>query len=132
MYKKNFIKLQNVFHLYIQICILGNERLFFDVFINLFLKSIEASSVKQQLIYCIFETFMTSIYEKKNQGRSTAYKAEAIPISKQKQALGGVFQKQLSAMQLFLHFSKPEEMPVTYFILVVYLSVPAACYFTKG
>ena len=53
-------------------------------------------------------------------------------ISRQKQSLGGVFQKLLFCNVAFLHFSKPGEMPVTDFILVLYLSVPAACYFTKG
>ena len=69
----------------------------------------------------------------KNSGRNLAYKTEAVfPILKQKQSFRGISQKQLFCNVAFLRFSKPGEMPVTEFILVLYLSVLLACYFTKG
>ena len=75
---------------------------------------------------------MTSICEKKI---TAAHKAEAVfPIMhfKAKVVIGRHFSKIVVLQCSFLHLSKPGEMPVTDFILVVYLSAPPACYFTKG
>ena len=60
-----------------------------------------------------------------------AYKAEAVfPIMyfKAEAVIGRRFLK----IVIFLHLSKPGEMLVTDFTLVVYLSVLPACYFSKG
>ena len=61
-----------------------------------------------------------------------AYKAEAIfPITyfKAETVIGDISQKYLFCNVVFLHLSKPGEMPVTDFI---FLSLPLACYFAKG
>ena len=66
----------------------------------------------------------------KNSGRSTVNQAEAVfPITyfKAEAVIGRRFYN-----VAFLHLSKPGEMPVIDFILVVYLSVLPACHFTKG
>ena len=64
-----------------------------------------------------------------------AYKAEAVfPITyfEAEAVIGRCFSKIVVLQCCFLHLSKPGEMPVTDFILVVYLSVFPICYFTKG
>ena len=64
-----------------------------------------------------------------------AYKAEAVfPIMyfKAEAVIGRRFLKIVILECIFLHLSKPGEMPVTDFTLVVYLSVLPACYFSKG
>ena len=69
----------------------------------------------------------------KNSGRNLSYKTEAVfPILRQKQSFGGISQKRLFCNVAFLRLSKPGEMPVTEFILVLSLSVLLACHFTKG
>ena len=72
---------------------------------------------------------------RKHYGRSKAYKAEAVfsvMYFKAKVVTGRRFPKIVVLQCSFLHLPKPGEMPVTDFILVVYLSAPPACYFTKG
>ena len=77
---------------------------------------------------------MTLIYEKKITAEVWLTRQKQyflLCISKLKQSLGGISQKQLFCNVAFSHLSKPGEMPVTNFILAVYLSVPPAYYFTK-
>ena len=45
-----------------------------------FQKSIEVFSVKYQLIYCVFETFMTSIYENKISAKVRLFHAEQMSL----------------------------------------------------
>ena len=64
-----------------------------------------------------------------------ACKAEAVfPITyfNAEAVIGRCFLKIVLLECTFLHLSKPGEMPVTDFTLVVYLSVLPACYFSKG
>ena len=64
-----------------------------------------------------------------------ACKAEAVfPIMyfNAEAVIGRCFLKIVILECTFLHLSKPGEMPVTDFTLVVYLSVLPACYFSKG
>ena len=51
-----------------------------DVPLSTFWKSIEVFSVKKQYIYCIFETFMTSIYEKKISAEVRFFHAEQVSL----------------------------------------------------
>ena len=79
--------------------------------------------------------FMTSIYEKKITAEVWLTRQKQyflLHISRQRQSLGGVPQKQLFCDVAFLHLSKPGEMPVTDFISSFYLLVSPACYFIKG
>ena len=127
----NFIKLQNVCDLYIPIvCV--KWFFFFNVFIKNFLKIYRNVLHKKQMIYCIFETFMTSVYEKKITAEVwLTRQKEYFVFHISRQSLGDLCQKQLLCNVAFLHLLKPGEMPATDFILVVYLLVPPACYFTK-
>ena len=105
---------------------------FFNVFIKNFLKIHRNVLHKKQMIYCIFETFMTSVYEKKITAEVwLTRQKEYFVLHISRQSLGDLCQKELFCNVAFLHLSKPGEMPATDFILVVYLLVPPACYFTK-
>ena len=131
--KYNFVRLQNVCDLYIETCMLWNELLLFDVFKNHSPK-IHSSIFRKITIDLLsfWGVYDVNLWEK-NSGRNLAYKTEAVfPILKQKQSFRGISQKRLFCNVAFLRFSKPGEMPVTEFILVLYLSVLLACYFTKG
>ena len=125
--KKIFIKLQNVCEPYMDVKWMG---LFFSVFINHFLK------IHRSVLCKITINFIrTPIYEKKIMAKVRLTRQKQyflLRISRQIESLRGVSQKQLFGNVAFLHLSKPGEMPVTDFILVVYLSVHPACYFTKG
>ena len=110
------------------------KNFFFDVFINFFPKIHISVLCKITIDLLYFWDAYDVIYEKKNYGRSTVYKAEAVlPITYFKAAvIGRSFSKIVALQCSFLAFVKALRNVCDRFDLVVSLSVPPACYFTKG
>ena len=106
---------------------------FFNVFINHFPKIHRSVLCKIAIDPLYFwDIYDINLWEK-NYSRSTTYKAKAvfpIPYFEAEAVIGRCFSKMFCNVA-FLHLSKPGKMFVTDFILA-YLSVPTACYFTKG
>ena len=101
---------------------------FFDVFINHFPK-IHRSVLRKIAIDLLYfwDVHDANLWEK-NSGRSNISRY----IFQGRSSHWEAFPKNSCfAMYLFLLLSKPGEIPVTDFILVVYLSALPVCYFTK-
>ena len=101
---------------------------FFYVFINHFPKIHRSvlHKITIDLLY-FWDVYDANLWEK-NSGRSNISRY----IFQARNSHWEAFPKNSCfAMYLFLQLSKPGKMPVTDFILVVYLSVLPVCYFTK-